>query len=263
MEQKRIKINHNISYLSRNNQNCMRILLLPFSVLLLLFSCKERPKEDAAVVKGKTLAVLPVNPEKVKGVYTGDFKGSPISIVLNYVSNLHASGYDVHKGVNRNLSGIVEFTDGKLHLYLVEPGNSRFDGEFHLELDTAKWKGVGSWKPFVSGKEVSFKLKKQVTKDGDYGQTFIDSLSNYITLKPDGSCTYNYLTDTTNTGQQLTIRGNYKKEKNTVTIYWQKNTVYPLGKSVFKLVTEKPVPGEDYTQQSLKGEGRVFSEILF
>ena len=247
------------------NQNTMRSLLFVAFLLFLLTSCKESPKEEVAIVKAKTLVALPLNPEKVKGIYTGDFKGTPISLVLNYVSNQHASGYDVHKGLTRNLTGSIEFANGKLHLLLSEPGNNLYDGEFDLEIDTAKWKGKGIWKPLKKGEETSFSFKKRITTEEDqynYGDTYIDSLSNYITLKPDGSCSYSYLTDTTNTGQQITIRGNYQKEKNSVVIYWQKNEVFPAGKSMFKLVVKKPYKEEDYTEESLQGEGHVFYQMM-
>ena len=93
-----------------------------------------------------------------------------------------------------------------------------------------------------------------------YNGFFSDSLQNYLTLKPDGSCTYSYLTDTTNTGQEVTISGNYTQEKKVVTIYWQKNDVFPQ-KSVFKLIETKPYQDEEYIEKSLKGEGRVFSQM--
>ncbi|HEV7334044.1 MAG TPA: hypothetical protein VGN63_23620 [Flavisolibacter sp.] len=241
----------------------MRNLLALFSIACLFFSCKEEPKKDAVLVKGKALATLPLSPEKVKGTYSGTFKGSPISIVLNYISHQHASGYNVHKGLMRNLSGRISFRDGKLQLQLSEPGNNQYDGEFFLTLDTATWNGTGNWKPLKKGEETSFSFRRQVVKEDDYGQTFFDSSANHITLKPDGSCIYSYLTDSTNTGQQLTIRGNYQKEDSIVTIYWQKNPIFPSGKSVFTLATEKPFPEEDYTLQVLRGEGRLFSETLF
>lgn len=242
----------------------MRHLFFTSFTLVFFFACKESPKEEPVMVKAKTLEVLPVRPEKVKGLYMGSFKGSPISIMLNFVSNQHASGYNVHKGLTRNLTGTVSYAAGKLNLHLAEPGNNPYDGVFDLQLDTTNLNGKGVWKPLKKGEETTFTVKKQITKEEDmynYGQTYMDSLSNYIVLKPDGSCSYNYLVDTSNTGQPVSIRGNYQKDKHTVTIYWQKNDVFPSGKSVFKLLVHKPYKEEDYTEESLKGEGRVFHEM--
>lgn len=243
----------------------MKKLILFLLTTSLLYACKEAPKTETAAVKGKSLLTLPINPEKAKGMYAGEFKETPISLVLNYVSHRHASGYNVHKGLMRNLSGTIEFANGKLHLQLSEPGNNPYDGKFDLLLDTATWNGTGQWKPMKKGKETSFSFRKRILKEGepDFDQIYMDSLSNYITLKPDGSCTYVYTTDSTSTAQQNTVRGSYQQEKGTVTIYWQKNDIFPSGKSVFKMSKEKPFPEEDYTLESLKGEGKVFSEMMF
>ncbi|RYF81976.1 MAG: hypothetical protein EON98_11770, partial [Chitinophagaceae bacterium] len=177
----------------------MRTALPLVFVLAILASCNNNKTEEApVVVKGKTLVALPVSPAKVKGTYIGDFKGSPIAITLNYVSDNHASGYNVHKGLTRNISGMIEATEKGLHLELTEPGNNQYDGKFDLIIDTTNWTGKGTWKPFKKGEEASFSFKKQETasEEDQYGTTFTDSLQNYITLKPDGSCTYTYLTDT-------------------------------------------------------------------
>lgn len=242
----------------------MRTAILSFAIIYFLASCNNNKTEETPpIVKGKTLVTLPVAPEKVKGTYMADFKGSPISIVLNYVSDNHVSGYNVHKGLMRNISGTIEADGGKLHLLLSEPGNNQYDGKFDLVMDTTKWNGKGNWKPLKKGEEVNFDFKKQamIAEEDQYGQTYIDSLGNYITLKPDGSCTYSYLTDTTKTGQQITVRGNYQKDKNTYTIFWQKNDAFPSQKSVFKLIEEKPYKDEEYVEKSLKGEGKIFTQM--
>lgn len=241
----------------------MRILLPIALAAFLLSSCANKAEEPPAIVKGKTLVVLPVSPEKVKGTYTGDFKGTPISLTLNYVSDNHASGYNVHKGLTRNVSGTIEATAAGLHLLLSEPGNNPYDGSFDLVLDTAKWTGTGKWTPLKKGEATTLSLKKQKApkEEEQYGNTFFDTLQNYITLKPDGLCTYSYLADTSKTAQLTTVRGNYTKEKGVITVFWQKNNAFPSGKSVFKLIEKKPYPDDEYVEKSLKGEGRVFTEM--
>lgn len=240
----------------------MRILLLAAAFCLVSCANNKKAEEATPIIKGKTLPALPVSPEKVKGTYIGDFKGSPIAITLNYVSDNHASGYNVHKGLTRNISGTIEATEKGLRLQLSEPGSNQYDGKFDLLVDTSKWAGTGTWTPFKKGDEAKFSFKKQTpaSEDDQYEMTFSDSLQNYLTLKPDGSCTYTYLTDTTNTGQEVTIRGNYTKDKKTVTIFWQKNDVFPT-KSIFKLLETKPYEGEEIIEKSLKGEGRLFTQM--
>ncbi len=240
----------------------MRNLLLLLLSACFIVSCKNKIEETPILVKGKMLVSLPVSPDKVKGTYTGDFKGSPIAITLNYVSDNHASGYNVHKGLTRNISGTIEATATGLHLLLSEPGNNPYDGKFDLLLDTAKWTGKGTWTPLKQGDATTFTLKKGAApkEDEQYGMTFFDTLQNYITIKPDGSCTYSYFADTAATTQLTTVRGNYTKEKGQITMFWQKNAAFPSGKSVFKLIEKKPYPEEDYIERSLKGEGRVFNQ---
>src|SRR5829696_6629260 len=115
----------------------MRTAVYLLITAYLLASCNQVKKEDEVpVVKGKTFVTLPVAPEKVKGTYIGDFKGSPIAITLNYVSDNHASGYNIHKGLTRNVSGTVEASENGLHLVLEEPGNNQYDGKFDLVIDT-------------------------------------------------------------------------------------------------------------------------------
>ena len=240
----------------------MRTAVYSILFSFLLASCNNhKTAESSAVVQSKTLVTLPSPPEQLKGTYIGDFKGSPIAITLNYVSSTHASGYNVHKGLTRNISGTIEpASSGFLRLQLSEPGNNQYDGKFDLLVDTAKLIGKGTWAPFKKGEPTDFSFKKKQATEEEWELIFTDSLQNDITLKPDGSCTYKYLADTTNTAQELTIRGNYTREKNTYTIYWQKNNVFPQ-KSVFKLIESKPYKDEDYVEKSLKGEGRLFTQM--
>lgn len=239
----------------------MRFLLL-FCPLLFLFSCNESSEPDV-LIKSQSLVRLPVQPERVHGMYTGEFKGSPLCIVLDHVTDEKARGYDLHKGIRRTLSGVVEFSEGKLHLYLVEPGDSRFDGQFHLAIDTATWKGQGKWKSFVTGTQIPFHFQKREIKKEGEGQVFVDASSNYITLKPDGACTYHFQADSTNAVEPVIITGRYKKEGSKVVISWEKNKVFPSGKSSFYLFAERAFKSETYVQQSLRDEGKVLNEMIF
>src|SRR5688572_14078880 len=112
------------------NQNHMRSAYILLAGALWLTACNDQKTEPPVAVKGKTLVTLPVNPDKVEGTYIGDFKGSPIAITLNYVSDKHVTGYNVHKGLTRNVSGTIEAKEDGLHLQLSEPGNNPYDGVF-------------------------------------------------------------------------------------------------------------------------------------
>ena len=211
---------------------------------------------------------LPVKPEQITGTYIGDFKGSPIAITLNYVGNGHASGYNVHRGLKRNISGTMEFTNGKLHADLSEPGNNPYDGKFNLTIDTTKWTGKGNWKPLKKGDEVNFTFQKRKNTGGEemdpFSSIYMNDNENYIQLYTDGSCIYSYLTDTTKTAQSISIRGNYTMNKDSVvSVYWQKNDIFPSRQSTFKMKTEHPDDESDYAVKVLKGEGKKFTQMMY
>ena len=238
-----------------------------FNILILAFllaSCNDKKPESENKVRPTVLDPLPISSEKVKGTYIGDFKGSPIAITFNYVTDNHASGYNIHKGLTRNISGSIEIVKGKLHLQVAEPGNNKYDGKFDLVIDTAKWTGDGIFEPFQQGNAASFHFKRQPIAENlnEYDDRLMDSLGNYITLLTDGSCTYTYLSDTTNTGQQLTVHGNYTRDNKNLIIYWQKNSVFLSPKSIFRYQTVRPDPNEDYSIKTATGEGKVFKEMI-
>jgi hypothetical protein len=251
---------HSLSFLS--NQNGMRYLLLFYFVLLLFVSCQEGPKNDV-VVKGESIVSLPVAPEQIAGMYIGEFRGSPLSIVLNQVTDKQANGYDMHRGIKRTVSGVVEFSDGQLHLYVVEPGDSRFDGQFHLAIDTANWRGEGTWKSFVTGTEIPFSFQKREIKKVEKGQVFVDAMANYIVLNGDATCLFNHRKDTAGTTPPIMLKGRYTKEKDKVIINWEKKAGLPAVKSVYRLITERASKDEGYKQQTLIGEGNIFHQLVF
>ncbi len=240
----------------------MRYHLFFLSVLPLLFSCQGNPKADV-VVKGQSVVSLPVEPAKIAGMYIGDFRGSPLSIVLGQVTSQQANGYDLHRGIRRTLSGIVDFSDNRLHLYLVEPGDSRFDGQFHLSIDTAGWRGEGTWKSFVTGKEIPFRFQKRDISNDTGGRVFVDEAANYLVLNNDGTCLFRFQKDTAAAAPMLAVNGRYTQEKGKVMVRWENKSVFPSGRSVYQLMSEKAMKDEGFTQQTLRGEGRIFHQLMF
>lgn len=112
------------------------------SLIILLFfqSCgsSDSTKVDFANTDSDSLKVphiTELNLDTLKGIYIGDFGGSDIRIVINYISNKHAVGYSLHKGLQRNISGSVEITDETVNLILAEPEDHEFDGIFHIDIN--------------------------------------------------------------------------------------------------------------------------------
>lgn len=247
----------------------MRSVVIACSLLIIISCNNKQDDQFITAVKGKTLIEIPVVSDKIIGNYTGDFKGSPISIILNYVYGGHASGYNIHKGLKRNITGTIELENNQLHLQLEEPGNNPFDGKFDLFIDTATWKGKGNWKPLKKGDEVNFTFQKQhrdsSTADIDpFESIYMNEGGDYIELYTNGSCTYSYLTDSTKTGQSISVRGNYSFSKDsTLTIFWAKNDIFPSGKSTYKLKMDHPDDQSDFRVMTIKGGGKTFTQMMY
>lgn len=71
----------------------------------------------------------------LQGAYSGKFKSGLMTLVINYVSGNTVSGYDLHKGVRRNVNGEIGEKDGRYVLVLKEPGGNPLDGTFYLSAD--------------------------------------------------------------------------------------------------------------------------------
>jgi hypothetical protein len=249
----------------------MKLLLPFFSLLLFLVSCIQQESTTHVLSANQTdnMAELPVKKEKILGTYTGDFNGSPVAITLRYLAAGRISGYNVHKGLKRNLTGTINLKNNVLHLQLTEPGTNPYDGSFDLELDTVTWTGNGKWTPLKKGEVVSFKFSRadDWARGGYLYTPFLDSLQNTIELKPDGSCVYNLLVnDTLATAQQITLRGNYHIDKDsTVRIFWQKNEIIPSGKSllhIFIVSIGSSEGQDDFYQYGLRGPGFSFQQNI-
>ena len=202
--------------------------------------------------------------DTLKGMYSGDFGGSEIRLILNYVSSTKAIGYNIHKGLQRNLNGRITKKGDTILMSLPEPGDHEFDGVFELtflgidKTPKAKWASN-------SGKisEKKFKLKKlEAPKEGkeginsfNFSEFFYyvyDSIGNY-SFEPDGLCIYKYYDqkDAENRVEyEVKVKGNWSLKGNTVMIDWEKNKIFPQQKMRFEIVQ-----GE-YDEYVLKSEDR-------
>jgi hypothetical protein len=91
-------------------------LFIGISGLLLSTSCSSGTDATKNNVTTEKTSVDSVSTEEwfpqtdfdtLKGLYTGDFGDGFINIVLTYVNDKKAIGYNVHKGLQRNVSGSV------------------------------------------------------------------------------------------------------------------------------------------------------------
>jgi hypothetical protein len=225
------------------------------------------PKKDSVAPSLADSSVATVeNETRFLGIYTGDFDGSPISIVLNYISGGHASGYNIHKGLKRNIRGNIAPAGSMLKFILDEPGNNKYDGRFDFYIDTATLSGRGKWTAMVDTtiKAKNFTISKKKKEEYDpLNSMMMDSLSNQtIWLKEDGSCEFAYYQhDSTKTAQQATILGNWTQKGDSVLVFWQKNEKFPARKSAFIILYYPSDDPKIKAVSNIKGGGLNFIQI--
>ena len=243
-----------------------RIILLS-SLFFLALSCKEEVKTEPIVEINRIPAEIPpvddFDYDTLRGMYIGDFGGSDIRIILNYVSGSNAIGYNIHKGLTRNISGKVERKGESILLKLAEPGDHEYDGVFELVFEGIDKEPSGTWNSNsgeISGKSFSLKKLEQAKTEGDeitsynfsrYFGFLSDTLGNYHFDK-DGLCRYEYYPkdeEGKDADQMIEVAGSWSLTDSIVVIEWQPNERFTKNRMVF--ITKEHEYGERY----LKGEG--------
>ncbi|OFZ52785.1 MAG: hypothetical protein A3D92_21560 [Bacteroidetes bacterium RIFCSPHIGHO2_02_FULL_44_7] len=228
-------------------------LLLSILLIFFLLSCGDSENEVVTNIDKIEASIPEEDPfdyDTLQGMYIGDFGGSDIRVILNYVSSKNAIGYNIHKGLQRNITGKVTRSGDSIQLVLQEPGDNEFDGVFTLLFTGDKSKLTGFWES-NSGKipKRSFKLKKVIyveAKDekdinmsnfADYYSYLSDTIGHY-SFKDDGLCLFEYypVTDYENYVEQLVeVRGSWSLKGQVVTVNWQPNKIFPSRKSEFTI----------------------------
>jgi hypothetical protein len=239
-------------------QSCAVILLIAFSL-----SCHPTPGSNANA--GGLPGIPAAIAQKAAGVYTGNFNKGLITLVINYISGKNVSGYDIHKGLRRNVNGVVRQDGSQLDFVLKEPGGSPYDGTFYFSLDTTSLKIKGKWVPLDSSKITTEKLalsrKEEGVMDIYQWTTAGGRGDTTLTFNENGSCEYSFYERAhDSTSQLITVRGNFDKKADTFKIEWQKNSYTPL--QAMKLVKGtrkiKNDQGDEYESDFLRGQGWEF-----
>lgn len=250
-----------------NNSFTKNILVKPIPFILianmiLLAACgsgTSGAKEETTVQKA-------AYPADIKGTYKGDFGGSPIFITVNYYNGKNVAGYNVHKGLRRNIHGTMQPSGNSWILTLAEPGDNPYDGNFKLIFSNDFKSAEGKWTPLntASLKEKQFTLnlveKKEVNESFSLEDDMLSGDHCDILFRTDGSCEFNYydkVTDSTFSDQMNTVRGTWERKGNKVLVAWQPNEQFQKRASEFELVFEKNDDGSQYLR-NMKGEGREF-----
>lgn len=232
----------------------MRFLLSLFVGITLIYSCSNTTGMQKTEIVGDLKKEIPEKDtfyyDTLRGMYHGDFGGSDIRVILTYVSNKNAVGYNIHKGLQRNIAGKVRRNGDSIFMTLSEPGDHEFDGIFEFvflgndQNPKGKWTGIDPKFGSKKFRLTKFILEKSIEGEinssnfAEYFAVAYDSIGNF-SFNRDGLCIYEYypLTDYEKRVEQMTqIKGNWILEGNLLTIQWQKNEVFKSGKSEFNLI---------------------------
>ena len=227
--------------------------------VMLFLSCHSGPSD---ILKGPGISegLAP----RIMGIYNGHFRQGLMTLVINYISDSIVSGYDLHKGLRRNVNGAVLQKGDKLEFILKEPGNNPLDGIFYLTMDTASLAVSGKWIPQDSTKvhTGSLDLKRW---DKDTSKEYMSGPWNgdlgTLHLNDNGTCELSYSRTDDSNDPGTTIWGNYDQKADTLFIEWEPNRHLPVQQ--MRLVKFPYVEGSGDNQgtpTSLRGNGVKFEE---
>jgi len=247
----------------------MKSFVLILLVGITLIACQDKKPAKQEIKVKKIAAEIPEEDtfpyDTLQGMYMADFGGSPIRIMLNYVSGSNAIGYDLHKGLQRNIMGSVTRSGDSIQLVLSEPGDNEYDGVFTLNFVGIDSKPKGTWvanNEKIPGQD--FTLEKIVyetdentdeitlTNFADKFDVLSDTLGEYHFQK-DGFVTLKYYPDNDKAWDQQQykeIKGSWDLNGDKVTINWEPNNIFKGNK--LELTIHKY--GE--YEYSLKGKGK-------
>jgi hypothetical protein len=244
-------------------KTCFLVLLAP-----LIFACNGGRHSDtdaSSVIADSTATAL-------QGSYSGKFKSGLLTLVINYISGNTVSGYDLHKGVRRNVNGEIEKKAGQYALVLREPGGNPFDGIFYLTMDQEARTVNGRWVPVDSSRTHSAALTltrgtKQDAADstGGYVRTLYDDRwegdLGTLYFTEDNTCKLEYYPDSNAAGataQLVTVNGNYVQSADTVLIDWQNNKRTPTLHMRLTWQHRKEIDDSTRIPEDLHGKGVKF-----
>jgi hypothetical protein len=210
----------------------------------------------------------------ILGSYSGDFKKGLLTIVINYAAGNIVSGFDLHRGMRRNLNGSIEERDSGYVLVLKEPGGSSNDGTFYVSMDRSARKLSGNWIPIDSTKIHSgaLVLERSGSSGGqpsgeDNEFFFADWRGELGTLSfaENNTCTLEYQQDSTAKGvndQLITINGNYIKKNDTILIDWQNNKRLPTRHMQLIREPRKEISADSVIEENLHGKNVQFVKFI-
>lgn len=229
----------------------IKLLLIAVSASIFISCTQERETIETTKEVFIEQQIEPIDDfdyENMEGIYRGDFGDGTISIILNYVSESNAIGYNIHRGMQRNLNGKVDRVNNTLIITLSEPGDHKYDGVFELNIRPNQKEIDSKW--VCNDSKIStkvFKLKKREERKENKNGEYKPSLSNVEFLsdntgdyqfRDDGMLIFKYYPshDEENRIEQFKeIKGNWVQNDKTVIIEWENNTLFQDKKEEFEI----------------------------
>lgn len=228
----------------------MRLFIyICFSSCIFLFACKNKNAKNSIITNEHSSNVNQyINHDSIDffnnltGEYSGKFGANSIMLNIRYVGERCVVGYNTVKDLRRNVYGHFEETDSGYTIYLKEPGDHEYDGEFQIFISNkVKDRITGIWKPYNTSKLNTkyFTLHKlsyynpnmpvyytDTIKALTYSDFFMDIKDekqreeNYIlTFSKNGQVSWKYYDDFDNDKAQMkVIKGNWNTENNLIHI---------------------------------------------
>lgn len=241
--------------------------------LLIAASCgnDSSSKTPSGTADGDTLAYVDPGTfdfDTICGIYSGKFGNNELRLVINFASEGHAVGYNIVKGLQRNICGKVKLLPETVEMELAEPGDDKNDGVFKLSMNRSTLQFTGTWTPndkklkprtFTLDRYLEPVAEDEVTSANiAYYLSYIgDTSGNFLAFEDDGYCTYEYYPGG-NFDQKEEINGTWAFREQRIFIEWEPNPIFPSRSSVFSLVKDP-----EYNEYTLEGEGTVFSNYYF
>lgn len=249
----------------------MRFIISICILSITLISCSETVEVKNEVTIEKIEPTIPPEDnydyDTLQGMYIGGFGGSDIRIILNYISKKNAIGYNIHKGLQRNITGKVTRSGDSVQLVMTEPGDNEFDGVFTINFIGNDDAPYGTWES-NSGEipKQEFKLKKVIQPDeDDFEEVTITNFSRIFNLVRDTIGNYSFnndglvileyyegeynYEDLESLDQMKQLKGSWSLKGTHVTINWEPNKIFPNNKLELDIVEH------EYGGFSLEGEG--------
>lgn len=237
-------------------------------ILLIMASCgqssetKTQPEKEGEIVSTLADQDNQMYPDTLKGLYSGNFGKSFIVLNLTYVNEHKAVGYNIHKGLQRNVSGSVTERQNDWLLVLDEPGDNPYDGVFTLEISKSDFTVKAVWKarnPKIGTKTFTLKKvpkannnSKEAEKANEQDRIIFDNfvaIMSYcdsdlgdLEFKENGSVVLHHYPKTAEgqaNSQEVTVKGCWRWIDGKVEMEWEDNDILESSHQAVRIEYEK------------------------